>query len=49
MKKNLTVVIISLAKIIHGGIGGTGKSFSEALILASTNPRYDNRLFMVIS
>ena len=26
----------------------TGKSFSEALILASTNPHYDNRLFMVI-
>jgi hypothetical protein len=24
---------------------GTGKSFSEALILASTNPQYENRLF----
>ena len=24
----------------------TGKSFSEALILASTNPQYDKRLFM---
>ena len=24
----------------------TGKSFSEALILASTNPKYDKRLFM---
>ena len=24
----------------------TGKSFSEALILASTNPQYDDRLFM---
>ena len=23
-----------------------GKSFSEALILASPNPKYDNRLFM---
>ena len=23
---------------------GTGKSFSEVLILASTNPRYDKRL-----
>ena len=23
-----------------------GKSFSEALILASTNPQYDKRLFM---
>ena len=25
----------------------TGKFFSEALILVSTNPQYDNRLFMV--
>ena len=24
----------------------TGKSFSEALILASTNPQYEKRLFM---
>ena len=24
----------------------TGKSFSEALILASTNPQYNNRLFL---
>ena len=24
----------------------TGKSLSEALILASTNPRYDDRLFI---
>ena len=24
----------------------TGKSFSEALILASTKPQYDKRLFM---
>jgi hypothetical protein len=24
----------------------TGKSFSEALILASTNPKYDKRLFI---
>ena len=27
---------------------GTGKSLSEALIFASTNPQYDNRLFMKI-
>ena len=27
-------------------IYGTGKSFSEAIILASTNPQYDKRLFM---
>ena len=26
--------------------GGTGKSFSEALILASVNPQYDKRLFI---
>ena len=26
-------------------IAGTGKSFTEALILASTNPQYDKRLF----
>ena len=25
---------------------GTGKSFSKALILASTNPQYDKRLFI---
>ena len=25
---------------------GTGKSFSEALILASTNPKYDKILFI---
>ena len=25
---------------------GSGKSLSEALILASTNPQYDERLFM---
>ena len=25
---------------------GSGKSFSEALILASTNPQYDKRLFI---
>ena len=27
--------------------GHTGKSLSEALIFASTNPQYDNRLFIV--
>ena len=27
-------------------IFGTGKSFSEALILVSTNPQYDLRLFI---
>ena len=32
---------ISFVDVIH-----TGKSFSEALIFASINPQYDNRLFM---
>ena len=27
-------------------ISSTGKSLSEALIFASTNPRYDDRLFI---
>ena len=27
-----------------GPLGSTGKSFSEVLILASTNPQYDKRL-----
>ena len=27
-------------------LGSTGESFSEALILASTNPKYDKRLFI---
>ena len=27
-------------------IGSTGKSLSEALIFASTNPQYDDRLFI---
>ena len=30
------------------GLVITGKSFSEALILASTNPQYDEKLFMVL-
>ena len=32
---------ISFVDVIH-----TGKSFSEALIFASTNPQYDDRLFI---
>ena len=31
---------------IQGYQANTGKSFSEAQILASTNPQYDKRLFM---
>ena len=27
-------------------LSGTGKYFTEALILASTNPKYDKRLFI---
>ena len=27
-------------------MSSTGKSFSEALILVSTNPKYDKRLFI---
>ena len=27
-------------------IGNTGKSLSEAFIFASTNPQYDNKLFI---
>ena len=30
----------------HNLLFRTGKSFSEALILALTNPQYDKRLFM---
>ena len=30
----------------HWNGWGTGKSLSEALIFASTNPQYDNRLFI---
>ena len=31
--------------ILRNVFGYTGKSLSEALIFASTNPQYDNRLF----
>ena len=48
-----TVVSTPLGTFIMGGqtVGGdpssaTGKSFSKALILASTNPQYDKRLFI---
>ena len=41
--KHLHIIIIYLnLKFLHI----TGKSFSEALILASTNPKYDKRLFI---
>ena len=31
---------------VKHNIADTGKSLSEALIFASINPQYDNRLFM---
>ena len=31
---------------VHCSVPFTGKSLSEALIFASINPQYDNRLFM---
>ena len=37
--------LIALNPIV-GSLDHTGKSFSEALILASTNPQYDKRLFI---
>ena len=33
-------------KATSNTVGGTGKSMSEALIFASTNPQYDNKLFI---
>ena len=40
---NLTTPYPPITSII---LQGTGKSLSEALILASTNPQYDDRLFI---
>ena len=34
------------AKYLENYASRTGKSFSEALILASVNPQYDKRLFI---
>ena len=40
--KDVPVLLLqNAAAVLH-----TGKSFSEALILVSTNPQYDNRLFV---
>ena len=39
---NLILINIVVIKSTHS----TGKSFSEALVLASTNPQYDKRLFV---
>ena len=40
-KKATKIDKIFIYAVLH-----TGKSFSEALILASTNPQYDERLFI---
>ena len=42
----LTLNTYILIKIILNIMIFTGKSFSEALILASTTPQYDKRLLM---
>ena len=38
-------VLINFHKLLSSTYYSTGKSLSEALILASTNPQYDNKLF----
>ena len=40
------VTLNNQANDINSSPNSTGKSLSEALILASTNPQYDNRLFI---
>ena len=43
----LVNICMCLNKILNDLKGkNTGKSFSEAFILASTNPQYDKRMFM---
>ena len=39
-------ILKSVNRISTRGADYTGKSMSEALIFASTNPQYDNRLFI---
>ena len=41
--KEKSIIILGLP---GNPVSATGKSLSEALILASTNPQYDNRLLM---
>ena len=36
---------MTVAMTVMTAVTATGKSFSEALILASTNPQYEKRLF----
>ena len=40
------VTLNNQANYINSSSNSTGKSFSEALIIASTNPQYDKRLFI---
>ena len=46
--KEISYVIVTLIWYIRYSLHflGTGKSLSEALFLASTNPQYDKRLFI---
>ena len=43
-----TLYFLKMSPIVVGSVHdfGTGKSFSEALILVSTNPQFDKRLFV---
>jgi hypothetical protein len=38
--------IVDVAQLARNGSGITGKSLSEALIFVSTNPQYDDKLFI---
>ena len=40
------ICLLEYADQTDVAVENTGKSFPEALILASTNPQYDKRLFM---
>ena len=42
---NLNEILYDSRTVLLVRHKNTGKSLSEALILASTNPQYDNRLF----
>ena len=44
--KDLKKLISVPSSVLFFGVAVTGKSFSDALILASTNPQYDKRLFI---
>ena len=46
MVKYEVLIITKIENPYDGSLSGTGKSFSEALILASVNPQYDERLFI---